>query len=374
MKRSYHLLVTLVTLSYSLSAVAGCPCAREKRAMRAKRTAVQPMAPVTSVSQSVGNIVSDLTQGNVVGATGQAIRTAPDATASVVQPSMPKTEKRLMEVEAAPMPKKMKTEAPAPAPQVMENNRIDLSKQSDFDALITKHPHVIAVFTTTWCGPCKNLKPVLDEIRTSNKDVMFVYVDGDEYPGLVSKYASVGFPTLKLFKNGKEVAQAIGGQSKDEIQSLINQHFKGGVPTFVMGDATESIEQVAAPAPQPIKMPAPAPAPMQESMTANKIVLVKDSDFDGHLRKNKNVIGIFTTTWCGPCKTLKPVLEELVGSNANVTFVYVDGDRFPSLVKKYASIGFPTLKFFKNGKEVAQTVGGRSRDELQSMINQHYRG
>src|SRR5690606_25694342 len=118
-------------------------------------------------------------------------------------------------------------------------NRIDLAKQSDFVAHITKYPHVVAAFTTTWCGPCKSLKPVLDEIRAANKNIMFVYVDGDEYPGLVREYASVGFPTLKFFKNGKEVAQAIGGQSKDELVSLINQHFKGGVPTFIMSDAQE---------------------------------------------------------------------------------------------------------------------------------------
>ncbi len=352
MKRSYQILVTMLALSCALPAAAACPCARQKKAMRPKGAA------------SETSVVTPLPVTESVGAMPSVPQTETmQVTKEIVMESKP-IETIVVPTSAATMP--------APAAQlapVAGDNKIDLAKQSDFDAHITKHPHVVAVFSAIWCGPCKKLKPVLDEIRAENKDIMFVYVDGDEYPGLVSKYASVGFPTLKLFKNGKVVGQAIGGQSKEEIQSLINQHLKGGVPTFVMQEESTVVEQ--APAPMPAPEPAPAPV-AQEKTAANKVVLSRAADFEAQL-KNKNVIGVFTTTWCGPCKQLKPVLEELIGQNSNVTFVFVDGDQFPGLVSKYASVGFPTLKFFKNGKEVDQTIGGRSKEELQNMIQRHFR-
>jgi thioredoxin 1 len=81
------------------------------------------------------------------------------------------------------------------------------------------------------------------------------------------------------------------------------------------------------------------------------------------------VVVDFYATWCGPCKSLAPVLDEAAGSLAGkVKFVKINVDESPALAQRFKIEGVPTLLFFKSGKVVETMVGLQSREELETRL------
>ena len=74
---------------------------------------------------------------------------------------------------------------------------------------------VVVDFFATWCGPCKMLAPVLDELNEELKDVDFVKVDIDKSMDLAQKFRIVSVPTMKIFKDGQEVDRLMGFMPKE---------------------------------------------------------------------------------------------------------------------------------------------------------------
>lgn len=85
-------------------------------------------------------------------------------------------------------------------------------------------------------------------------------------------------------------------------------------------------------------------------------------DYDG------TVIVDFFGTWCMPCKMLKPIVEK-VASDLNIKLATVDIDENEELVKEFGIMSVPTLKIFKNGKEVNSSVGVISETRLKELLN-----
>jgi thioredoxin len=85
------------------------------------------------------------------------------------------------------------------------------------DVLTSKNP-VLVDFWATWCGPCKMLAPVLEEIATENKHKLTIAkLDIDENPGIARHYQVMSVPTLILFQDGKKVKQIVGAKPKAEL-------------------------------------------------------------------------------------------------------------------------------------------------------------
>ena len=82
---------------------------------------------------------------------------------------------------------------------------------------------VLVDFFATWCGPCKAMHPVLEELDLE-EDFKVGQVDIDEYPELVSKYRIMSVPFFIVFKNGEVAGKTIGVQSKEELLALIREH------------------------------------------------------------------------------------------------------------------------------------------------------
>lgn len=86
---------------------------------------------------------------------------------------------------------------------------------------------VLVDFWATWCGPCRMLSPVIEEIAAEKSETLKVgKVNVDEEPALATQFGVVSIPMLVLFKNGKAVKTSVGYQPKEEILKLIEQHFK----------------------------------------------------------------------------------------------------------------------------------------------------
>ena len=92
----------------------------------------------------------------------------------------------------------------------------------DFDELKNKGT-VLVDFYADWCGPCKMIAPILDELSEERNDIKIVKVNVDNFSDIATKYGIMSIPTMILFKDGKEVNKNVGFLSKDEVINFINE-------------------------------------------------------------------------------------------------------------------------------------------------------
>ncbi len=97
---------------------------------------------------------------------------------------------------------------------------IFLENEQDFFRLINNEL-VLVDFYATWCGPCRMISPLIDEIAEENTNLTVVKVDVDKYPNIATKYGIMSIPTLKVFKKGEEGKTSIGYIEKDAIKDLL---------------------------------------------------------------------------------------------------------------------------------------------------------
>lgn len=90
-----------------------------------------------------------------------------------------------------------------------------LENESEFDELIKGR--VLVDFYADWCGPCKRLMPILEDI----KDIDILKVNVDSFGDLSRCYGIMSIPTLILFDNKKEIKKSIGFKTKEEILDMI---------------------------------------------------------------------------------------------------------------------------------------------------------
>ena len=99
------------------------------------------------------------------------------------------------------------------------------------------------------------------------------------------------------------------------------------------------------------------------------VIAVNSENFENAVLKNeKTVLVDFWASWCGPCKMLAPLLEELAASNPELTVAKVNVDENPELAMVYRISAIPSLMVFKDGKVVNQSVGFQSRESLEALV------
>lgn len=95
--------------------------------------------------------------------------------------------------------------------------------QDDFkEKVLNSEKPVLVDFWATWCGPCKAIAPILDQLSTERNDIIIAKVDVDNNPELASKYGIRGIPTMNIFKDGEVEATKVGAVSKTQITAWLD--------------------------------------------------------------------------------------------------------------------------------------------------------
>ena len=94
------------------------------------------------------------------------------------------------------------------------------SKEFPVEVLQAREP-VLIDFYADWCGSCKMLSPIIDEVAQENDDIKVVKVNVDESSDIALEYKVMSIPTLVVIKNGQEVARSIGVIDKSEIKNML---------------------------------------------------------------------------------------------------------------------------------------------------------
>jgi thioredoxin 1 len=108
-------------------------------------------------------------------------------------------------------------------------------------------------------------------------------------------------------------------------------------------------------------------------MASNSILEVNDSNFDQDvLKSDKPVLIDFWAAWCGPCRALAPIVDELATAyEGKVKVAKMDVDRNSATPMRYGVRGIPTLLVFKGGEVKEQIVGYVPKEQIQKAIDKH---
>ena len=98
---------------------------------------------------------------------------------------------------------------------------VTITKENFEQEVLQSTKPVLLDFWASWCGPCRMLSPVVDEVAEERTDVKVGKVNVDEQPELAGEFGVMSIPTLLVFKNGKLVDQAVGARPKAGVLDLL---------------------------------------------------------------------------------------------------------------------------------------------------------
>lgn len=97
---------------------------------------------------------------------------------------------------------------------------------------------------------------------------------------------------------------------------------------------------------------------------------IKDTELENIVKENNKVLVDCYANWCGPCKMLSPVIDEIASESESCTFVKIDVDDAEIVPKQYGIMSIPTLLYFENGELKGTSVGLKTKEEIKSLIGE----
>ncbi len=198
-----------------------------------------------------------------------------------------------------------------------------------FDATIEANTNVLVDCWAPWCGPCKRLGPVIDEIAQEyGSQVKVVKLNVDDAPGISARFDIQAIPTILMFRNKVLLKTLVGLRPKADILAE-------------MADA----KLIGAPA---------ADAPAQKG----GVTAVTDSSFDSFVGGPGYALVDCWAPWCGPCRRMGPIVDELARiSEGEIRVGKLDTDENQATAMRFNISSIPRLLIYKDGSLVDTIVG-----------------
>lgn len=98
---------------------------------------------------------------------------------------------------------------------------IEVTKDTFETEVLKAETLVLADFNADWCGPCKSMRPMLEELSEARPDIKIVSINIDDEDELAEDYDVISIPCLVVFQNGEEVRRNVGLISRDDIAELV---------------------------------------------------------------------------------------------------------------------------------------------------------
>ncbi|XP_032078831.1 thioredoxin domain-containing protein 5 [Thamnophis elegans] len=242
-------------------------------------------------------------------------------------------------------------EEPKPKPSKGPDTKQGLYELSadNFKQHVAEGNHFIK-FYAPWCGHCKALAPTWEQLALSfehSKSVKIAKVDCTVHAAICSENQVRGYPTLLWFRGGQKVDQYKGKRDFDSLKEYIESQLK---------DSKEAMN-----AGKPTKAP----------ITEGKVLSLSEKDFDKEVANGITFIK-FYAPWCGHCKNLAPVWENLSKKNfpgrVDVKIAEVDCTAERNVCNRFSVHGYPTLILFRSGEKITEHTGARDLDTLHNFV------
>jgi len=111
---------------------------------------------------------------------------------------------------------------------------------------------------------------------------------------------------------------------------------------------------------------------MRKGLNAETPVFKLDSsNFDHFISENKMVLVDFWAEWCGPCRMMSPIVDELSRKHTKVRFAKLNVDENPAVAQRFGILSIPTFVFFREGKPAASVVGAVGKEVMERFIEKN---
>ncbi|XP_064652886.1 thioredoxin domain-containing protein 5-like [Lineus longissimus] len=200
-------------------------------------------------------------------------------------------------------------------------------------------------FYAPWCGHCQRLAPTWAELatfHTENQDVKIGKVDCTENRAVCQKHSVRAYPTLLWFRNGIQYEKYQGVRDLNTLRDFIKQKV-----SEMAGSENEDAEKI----------------PDSKTPAQENVVKLTGANFDASVASGVTFIK-FYVDWCGHCKALAPIFEELGKafqvSGSSVKIAEINCEDNANICEKFKVQGYPTIMLFRNGAQIDEYSGQRT--------------